>query len=201
MQICQSVMFAVATQLRCILVDEYSFPKTRNNYKSSSTSGSAGVVDDFIVNTNMLIPIREQIRSSISVRDTVSSRASNAIPSVSAIPPAVKPTKRVGWLRKQGHFVSNWKRRYFVLLDGKLNYFEEAAELPPYGAGLKGEFVLANSTLRMEKASANGGVAHRLILTHAPSKKQLVMECPDETEQNSWAAAMSEHIGYATARP
>jgi hypothetical protein len=114
----------------------------------------------------------------------------------------------MGWLRKQGHIVSNWKRRYFVLFEGKLTYYEDAAESPPYGSGLKGEFVLANATVRLETTPASDGgkgrgsgsktPLYRLVLTHTPSKKQLVMESPDEREQNSWAFAISEHINFAT---
>ncbi|OQR81208.1 phosphatidylinositol-3,4,5-trisphosphate 3-phosphatase [Achlya hypogyna] len=48
--------------------------------------------------------------------------------------PLVKPlpTKR-GWLVKQGGFVQNWKRRWFVLKDGRLTYYKSEEKLQPLG--------------------------------------------------------------------
>jgi hypothetical protein len=39
----------------------------------------------------------------------------------------------MGWLFKQGGFVKNWKRRWFVLKDGKLSYYVDASRPTPLG--------------------------------------------------------------------
>lgn len=47
-----------------------------------------------------------------------------------------------GWLRKCGHMVKSWKKRYFVLdgTRGEVSYYEKALDFPPYGEGLKGAY-------------------------------------------------------------
>ena len=37
---------------------------------------------------------------------------------------APEPGLHEGWLLKEGHFAKNWKRRFFVLERGVLEYFE-----------------------------------------------------------------------------
>lgn len=53
------------------------------------------------------------------------------------------PPKMVGWLRKRGHVVQNWKTRYFVLDNGFLTYYVDKLDLPPYGKTMKGQLCLA----------------------------------------------------------
>ena len=40
------------------------------------------------------------------------------------MPPTEAPPKRMGFLWKEGHKVRSWKRRYFVLDGGHLDYYE-----------------------------------------------------------------------------
>ena len=49
----------------------------------------------------------------------------------------------VGWLRKRGHIVMNWKTRYFVLNNGFLSYYVDKLDEPPYGKNQKGMLCLA----------------------------------------------------------
>lgn len=44
-----------------------------------------------------------------------------------------------GWLKKEGHFMRTIKKRFFVLHEGTLRYYEKDFSEPPYGTGLKGE--------------------------------------------------------------
>lgn len=53
------------------------------------------------------------------------------------------PPKMMGWLKKQGHLVQNWKTRYFVLDNGFLTYYLDKSEVPPYGKMMKGQICLA----------------------------------------------------------
>lgn len=34
------------------------------------------------------------------------------------------PEIKRGWLKKQGQIIKSWKKRFFVLADGQLKYFE-----------------------------------------------------------------------------
>lgn len=53
------------------------------------------------------------------------------------------PPKMVGWLRKQGHIVRNWKERYFVLNNGYMTYYVDKSDKPPFGKDSKGQICLA----------------------------------------------------------
>ena len=44
-----------------------------------------------------------------------------------------------GWLSKQGHNWKTLKKRYFVLHQGSLKYYENESPDSPFGSGLKGE--------------------------------------------------------------
>jgi hypothetical protein len=55
--------------------------------------------------------------------------------SISVRAPGIKK----GWMTKQGRggIVKNWKKRYFVLNVGKLQYFVNESKEYPYGEDLK----------------------------------------------------------------
>ncbi|RYH06177.1 hypothetical protein EON65_43200 [archaeon] len=42
------------------------------------------------------------------------------------------------WIRKRGHVVRSWKRRYCVLDKTEIKYYTEHSDQPPYGKKLKG---------------------------------------------------------------
>ncbi|RYH11898.1 hypothetical protein EON65_38585 [archaeon] len=49
------------------------------------------------------------------------------------------PPIKKGWMTKQGRggLVKNWKKRYFVLMAGKIFYYVNEAKEYPYGEALK----------------------------------------------------------------
>jgi len=49
------------------------------------------------------------------------------------------PQIKKGWMKKQGRsgVVKNWKKRFFVLHDGKVSYYTDEIENHPYGDGFK----------------------------------------------------------------
>ncbi len=55
----------------------------------------------------------------------------------------ITPPVVTGWLRKQGRkgIIKNWKKRYFVLKNGKISYYENESKQFPNGEGLKVNFV------------------------------------------------------------
>ena len=56
---------------------------------------------------------------------------------------SIPPSKK-GWMKKQGRkgLVKNWKKRYFVLEAGKLLYYVDKLDIPPFGDVLKVLFLL-----------------------------------------------------------
>jgi hypothetical protein len=64
--------------------------------------------------------------------------------SSSSSPP---PEMMRGWMKKQGHQFKTIKRRYFVLENGELKYYEKPLAAPPYGEKLKGSFPLKDGTV------------------------------------------------------
>lgn len=53
------------------------------------------------------------------------------------------PPRKMGWMKKQGRkgLVKNWKKRYFVLEAGKMYYYVDKIDVPPFGDVLKVYFV------------------------------------------------------------
>jgi hypothetical protein len=49
------------------------------------------------------------------------------------------PVLKKGWMKKQGRsgVVKNWKKRFFVLNNGKISYYVDELDKPPYGENLK----------------------------------------------------------------
>jgi hypothetical protein len=49
------------------------------------------------------------------------------------------PPMKFGWLRKQSRsgLIKNWQNRYFVLQAGRLSYFQDKKDSPPFGETLK----------------------------------------------------------------
>jgi len=57
---------------------------------------------------------------------------------------ATMESQMEGWLRKQGHFNTSWRRRYFVLRLGQLEYYTDE---PQMGGQLRGVIPLKGSTV------------------------------------------------------
>ena len=105
-------------------------------------------------------------------------------------PSELAPPRKEGWLHKEGHGPSvlgaDWKKRYFVLANGFLEYFEEPSHSPlPWGTHLtsaragthainvRGHLWLAGSTLASTKrvrydARGQPRAAWRVDLTLGP---------------------------------
>jgi hypothetical protein len=49
------------------------------------------------------------------------------------------PEPHSGWLRKEGHFMRSWKKRFFVLNCGHMKYFDTIPTLKPGGEGFQGK--------------------------------------------------------------
>jgi hypothetical protein len=56
-------------------------------------------------------------------------------------PPADELLRRC-WIKKRGHLVRTWKKRYCVLDKNDLNYYAQSCEDPPFGKKFKGKLAL-----------------------------------------------------------
>lgn len=55
----------------------------------------------------------------------------------------IPPPTMVGYIRKRGHVLPNWSRRYAVLNNGYLTYYKVSSERSPYGEVMRGMVCLA----------------------------------------------------------
>jgi hypothetical protein len=114
------------------------------------------------------------------------------------------PPLKIGWLQKQGHFVKNWKRRYFVLEMGRLQYFEKKCpkEAPPYGINSKGCITMSNmDMLEPEVDEKNAEDANKIYLFDQVTGKDLLVSAADVIECLEWKNALKLHISFATQYP
>ena len=88
-----------------------------------------------------------------------------------------------GYLVKQGHVVKNWKRRWFVLTAGSIDYFETQ------GGVQKGRILLDNVTISLDVDAL--GKEHCFGLFHAERKPYfLVAQSPGEVV--AWIKAIRD---------
>ena len=200
---------------------EFSLPKIRGNYKQA---GDENVVDMVFVTKSLdlfhpvasneterkpsvvaeaTVPVSVLADSApVDDRGSVSSVSSRQ-PSVSSQTAAGRhakpsvPAMKVGMLKKDGHgLISSWKMRHFVLLKGRLTYYEKASFVEPYGIGEKGF-----SELKNMKVSQIANIPQfRMLLEHNTDSKvkSYIIEAANQKELQDWILAIDEHIEYAT---
>jgi len=80
-----------------------------------------------------------------------------------------------GWLIKQGRVVKNWKRRFFVLKDGSLAYFERDDDVVPKGElSLYGAAVVYVEPPKIDKEHCiEVSTPSRSLFIHAESKPEI----------------------------
>ncbi|GLE05135.1 hypothetical protein PINS_up014123 [Pythium insidiosum] len=94
--------------------------------------------------------------------------------------------RKSGWLMKEGYHVRSWKKRYFVLEDDTLQYFEKVSG-DPKGSGVVFRVVRASSpAFAMDVHFMNGR-----ILRIAASNK---------VEQDDWFSALSNAAALCALR-
>lgn len=116
------------------------------------------------------------------------------------------PNYKAGFLSKKSRegIIKNWKRRYFVVDNGLLCYFEKKLEVPPFGVNKKGECSLKGATACIATSDkfADGNAAEkakRIVITtsDASSDKSMLIEAMDEEEADEWIQSIQAHIEYA----
>ena len=114
------------------------------------------------------------------------------------------PQLLTGWLQKQGHFVRNWKKRFFVLEMGRLQYFEKKSpkEGPPYGVNSKGCILMTHIELQEPDVDeANSEDANKIYLMDTESGKDLLVAASDYKECQIWKETLQAHIRFARFNP
>jgi hypothetical protein len=69
-------------------------------------------------------------------------------------PPSDELLRR-SWIRKRGHLVRTWKKRYCVMEKSDLKYYVQPREDPPYGKKYKGRVALTGAVC-IDKESEDG---------------------------------------------
>lgn len=106
------------------------------------------------------------------------------------------PKRKVGFLMKQGHNVKNWKRRFFVLDQGKLTYYTDRSKRNrEMGTDEKGKLLLHDYVVIKGFTGKNN---KSILLSHKESPdKDYLLEATSPEERAEWDHALSAHIKYA----
>lgn len=97
-----------------------------------------------------------------------------------------------GWMKKKGHIIKNWKKRYFVLEKGRLRYYEHALEVSPFGRVEKGEISLKGSKVYASTTSADGAFFE--VCTGGGIVT--VIEADNPEAANEWIETIQLHMDY-----
>eukprot|EP00002_Diphylleia_rotans_P035365 TRINITY_DN7709_c0_g1_i2.p1 TRINITY_DN7709_c0_g1~~TRINITY_DN7709_c0_g1_i2.p1 ORF type:complete len:380 (+),score=51.99 TRINITY_DN7709_c0_g1_i2:87-1226(+) len=93
------------------------------------------------------------------------------------------PAVMEGYLWKQGHFIRNWKKRWFILRSGVLQYFESERE-----SKSKGDISLLKAVICMSTSSPE---PNTLEITTATNVTYYI-RAENEEEAQKWLAAIRE---------
>lgn len=127
----------------------------------------------------------------------------------------VAPTVKIGWVWKQGHRIHSWKRRFIVLHEGILKYYEKFDDLTGVASSIKGTITLKNYGFgeisgenhlkypRLYLSPPDIGIQtgtddHKdLLIEFRPEKNAIGSESLTDIKA-SWYAALVAHIKFAT---
>ena len=101
-----------------------------------------------------------------------------------------------GWLTKKGERLSTWRKRWFVLKDGKLAWFRSNADVVP-GAKPRGVLNLADCVSACTASKAEAGRAHGLELIGSAEAEKAgckFLVADSERECDAWAKAIAEAV-------
>lgn len=119
-------------------------------------------------------------------------------PAVLSVPYHDKPD-HCGWLAKKGERLQTWRRRWFVLKQGKLGWFKAPADVRA-GAKPRGELDMSDVASACTATAADAGRAHgvELIGSAAAAKAGCTFLLADsERECDQWAAALDAVVNGA----
>jgi len=102
---------------------------------------------------------------------------------------------RAGYLRKKGHLVRSWKKRWFVLSQQKtLFYFKSPQSKKPQGIiHLDSYSVEILDDLKLSKQLGIDGIRALFLLIH-PEKKQYLLCASSEEEMSLWISTLLQEM-------
>eukprot|EP01103_Thecamoeba_quadrilineata_P018180 TRINITY_DN679_c0_g1_i1.p1 TRINITY_DN679_c0_g1~~TRINITY_DN679_c0_g1_i1.p1 ORF type:complete len:742 (+),score=86.98 TRINITY_DN679_c0_g1_i1:535-2760(+) len=104
---------------------------------------------------------------------------------------SLDPVGRKGYLTKQGHFMKNWKKRFFVLKSEFLYYYRTAIDPKPAGS-----INLWNCRVEATTAVQFGFTIASQISTH----ESYCLFADSEKEMNSWIQAINQSCNEMFSR-
>eukprot|EP00244_Chara_vulgaris_P004284 TRINITY_DN1849_c0_g1_i1.p1 TRINITY_DN1849_c0_g1~~TRINITY_DN1849_c0_g1_i1.p1 ORF type:complete len:150 (-),score=36.71 TRINITY_DN1849_c0_g1_i1:256-705(-) len=97
--------------------------------------------------------------------------------------------ERCGWLMKQGEYIKTWRRRWFVLKDGKIFWFKEERVTPsskPRG------IIPVNSCLTIKGAEETINKPHAFELSTSTDTMYFIAD--SEKEKEDWINSVGRSI-------
>jgi len=99
--------------------------------------------------------------------------------------PSIKSLKKAGWLTKRGHLRRNWKKRFVVLYDGEIVYYDKANKGETNGDGsAKGRLHLLGAVCDFKKNDSNK--LPTIEIVGRQGEKDLLLQFPNMKEANEW---------------
>jgi hypothetical protein len=149
---CVSILQQLNTQRHDTLDLDYKTPKIKGNYKSGGIGGNQPIklfhslkqVERATATSSLGTTLANTTTTAHSALSSSDTSAPVVTPPVSLAP---VPSVMQGWMKKEGHQFKTIKRRYFVLQEGELRYYERPLATPPFGEKLKGTFSLKDGSV------------------------------------------------------
>lgn len=101
-------------------------------------------------------------------------------------------TRKTGWLKKQGHRMKSWKRRFFVVEGKFITYYEEVHETPK-GSGFIQQVAVNPGFPNCLDISLTTGRALRVSAESPEEIRSWFVYLSDITENTSLTARLSSH--------
>lgn len=105
------------------------------------------------------------------------------------------PPPIMGWLYKQGGFVKNWKKRWFVARDGKIMYFHGASDPTPLGT-VDLRRVTVDVCEPHEMNARNQCLYYFKIVPPQRDQRTYYFGADTEQEMVRWIRALGTQSGY-----
>ncbi|DBA00510.1 TPA: hypothetical protein N0F65_006414 [Lagenidium giganteum] len=113
--------------------------------------------------------------------------------SESVLPKTEQPL--MGWLFKQGGFVKNWKRRWFVAREGRMTYYGGASEPTALGSvDLRGATV--DSCSAQEIGARNSDLFYFKLVPSRPGQRIYYFGAESEVEMVRWMSGLGPQTCY-----
>eukprot|EP00602_Paraphysomonas_sp_CaronLab_P001801 CAMPEP_0185037950 /NCGR_PEP_ID=MMETSP1103-20130426/33014_1 /TAXON_ID=36769 /ORGANISM="Paraphysomonas bandaiensis, Strain Caron Lab Isolate" /LENGTH=294 /DNA_ID=CAMNT_0027576175 /DNA_START=164 /DNA_END=1045 /DNA_ORIENTATION=+ len=102
-------------------------------------------------------------------------------------PPSLNDLTKADWLMKRGHMVRNWRKRYFVLDDGEIKYFEKRDDKTGKGINVKGQVHLLGATCELKLNVEDSAV---IEIIGRQGEKDLLLKFNSRKEAYEWYDAI-----------